>query len=148
MINKKSADKLLIFIASAVLLVSFAVLVSALADDEKTALQSELDNLTQYLNDNNYDNYDWLIDYNISYPSVRVFRENSNELLAEFRDILGGSNFNKYQIFLTSLNENETQDVFDLRSFGDVERINYDVLQKKIRIDEIRKELNPEGGNV
>ncbi|MDP3026802.1 MAG: hypothetical protein Q8N63_03770, partial [Nanoarchaeota archaeon] len=83
--------------------------------NELSALEDELDNLTSELINNNYE---WLVNYDIEYPFVSVFRENSNLLLAEFRDILGGSSFNKYQIFLTNLNENESLDVFDLRSFG------------------------------
>jgi len=93
------------------MLVGFVVLVSALiTDNDRTSLQNELNNLTQYLNDNNYG---WLIDYNLSYSSIGVYRENSNEAIAVFENILEE---NWYKIYLTNLGENESYSTFDLKT--------------------------------
>ena len=115
-----------------ILLIGVMVFVSALSDDNKTALQDELSQLESNLTSQGYG---WLIDYNITYPQVNVYRENSNDLLAQFPTITSG----KYQIFLTNLSENESYSTFDLKSIGDVRRINCDILLKKMRIDELKK---------
>jgi len=132
----RTRNKILLIGIVLFFIISLIFLVSALTDDEKVSLQAELDNLTSYLNDNNYG---WLVDYNLSYSSIEVYRENSDEVIAVFENILEE---NWYKIYLTNLGENESYSTFDLRSVGDIEKINYDILQKKMRIDEIRKELN------
>ena len=69
--------------------------------------QGELDELIGELNE---EGYGWLVDYNVTYPFIEVYRQNDSNLLATFDNIING----KYQIFLTNLSENESQDVFDL----------------------------------
>ena len=101
--------------------------------------QGELDSLISELES---EGYSWLVDYNVSYPFIEVYRQNDSNLLATFDNIING----KYQIFLTNLSENESQDVFDLRvKGGSLEKIPYEILQKKRRIDEIREILNQKG---
>jgi len=60
--RKREANKLMLIGISLILLIGFIFIVSALTSEDKTALQSELDNLTQSLNDNGYS---WLVDYNL-----------------------------------------------------------------------------------
>ena len=135
--NNKFAEK--IIVAGVILLIisSLAVLVKALTDNETLTLQDELNNLTQYLNDNNYG---WLTDYNVSYPYIEVYEYNSSRLITSFPPISEGL----YKIFLTNLSEeqNYSQDVFDLRvKNGVLEKIDYEIYLKKKRIDEIREKL-------
>lgn len=132
-----------IIISGVVLLgiLSLVILVSALTDNEKASLQSELNNLTFELNNSDYS---WLVNYNLTYPYVSVFRENGNDEIGRFESI---ANENGYKVYLTNLSENESYDIFDLKT-GKREKISYKIIQKKIRIDEIRKELNQKGGNV
>ena len=135
--NNKFAEK--IIVAGVILLIisSLAVLVKALTDDETQTLQDELNNLTQYLNDNNYG---WLTDYNVSYPYIEVYEFNKTEKIAEFPQISEGL----YKVFLTNLSEEEnySQDVFDLCvKNGVLEKIDYEIYLKKKRIDEIREKL-------
>ena len=183
--NKLNKNKLVsnALVVGAVLLMVIlsVVLISALTDNEKAGLQAELDNLTSYLNDNNYA---WLVNYsldNFTEPvsKVQVFREKSNDLLATFNINNYNNNlFNKYQIFLTNLNENESYATFDLKSFGNIDydyvvdptvygipkgmnllnnsygtlagisgrvgvvAIPYNIYLIKVRIDELRGELN------
>jgi len=172
--KKGGNSKLMLIGISIILLISLVVLVKALTDDERTNLENELNNLTSSLSDSGYN---WLVNYNVSYPYVSVFREGGSEEIARFTNITGDG-FSKYQIFLTNLGENESYSTFDLRSFGDVEydyvvdpvaygipkgmnllnnsygtfagisgrvrlvAIPHDVYLMKIRIDNIRKELN------
>lgn len=128
--QKKSNNKLLLIGIVLISLIGFVVLVSALTDSERISSQAELDNLTSQLNENNYS---WLVDYNVSYPSVNVYRENSNELLATFNNVFStysnNNSFKKYQIFLTNLSENESQNV------------PVDIMKMKIKLDEIREKL-------
>ena len=64
----------------------------------------------------------WSGNSNPQTASVEVYRENGNETLAVFGNITNLNNsFDKYQIFLTSLDENESYSTFDLKSIGDVE---------------------------
>ena len=90
---------------------------------------------------------------NLTYPSAEVYRQDDNDVLAVFNNLNEGMN----KIFLANLGENESYDVFDLKSVGNVGgggscnegvRVPYDVYLKKMRIDEIRKELNWKGENV
>jgi len=75
MINKrgrKEIKKLLLIgiaLLSVISLISFIFLVSALTDDDKSALQDELDNLAQSLNDNGYS---WLVDYNSIFQGANL----------------------------------------------------------------------------
>ena len=126
--NKKEAG--LIFIGLLFLVGVFMVGVAGGSQDELAQLEDDLIS----------SGYEWLINYSLDYPSVEVYRENSNELLAQFPAITG-NDFSKYQIFLTNLSDGESYSVFDLRSFGDVEKIPSEIYEKKMRIDEIRKEL-------
>ena len=82
--NKSSINKLLILIAGAVLSLIFITLVIAETTQSQEDLQTELDGLVGELG---VAGYDWLIDYNISYPSVEVFREGDNVSLAVFENI-------------------------------------------------------------
>ncbi|MEK6936107.1 MAG: hypothetical protein AABW67_04920 [Nanoarchaeota archaeon] len=138
-LNKKEINvklKLVLAIALiSIIAISLITLAVALTDEDRASLQSELDNLSSQLSDSGYS---WLTDYSINYPSVEVYREGGNESIANFESI---SNEGWYKIYLTNLSENETQDVFDLKS-GKYEKISYEIIQKKIRIDEIRKILN------
>ena len=102
------------------------------------AVGGGVDELTQLEQEISDAGYSWLIDYNISYPYVSVFRQNSDEEIARFENVING----KYQIFLDGLEEGESYSVFDLRSFWDVGKIPYEILEKKKRIDEIRKRKN------
>ncbi|MEK6936022.1 MAG: hypothetical protein AABW67_04480 [Nanoarchaeota archaeon] len=138
-IGKSASRKLLLIGIILISIISLVFLVSALTSENRTSLQSEFDSLTADLNNNGYS---WLTDYSINYPSVEVYREGGNESIAKFENV---SSEGWYKIYLTNLSENETQDVFDLKS-GKYEKISYEIYLKKIRIDEIRKELNQEGG--
>jgi len=113
--NKKSAKTgrksriigiILIVIAS---LIGLVVIVPALTSDEKTSLQSELDNLTSELDSGGYS---WLANYSINYPSIEVYTKNSVEVIAKFENIIKE---NWYTVYLTNLSENESYDVFDLK---------------------------------
>src|SRR3989344_3148883 len=112
--NNKFAEKIIIAGVILLIIFSLAVLVKALTDEETQTLQDELNNLTQYLNDNNYG---WLTDYNVSYPFIEVYEFNQARLIATFPQI---SSEGLYKIFLTNLSseENYSQDVFDLRVKG------------------------------
>ncbi|MBU3913337.1 MAG: hypothetical protein KKE50_04550 [Nanoarchaeota archaeon] len=144
--NKRGVNKLLIFLASVALLISLIVIVSALSEQDRGSLQSELDNLTSQLS---LQGYDWLINTSVDYNSinessrVEVYRENGNDSLAVFNNLNGEMN----KIYLTGLGDNESYNIFDLLS-GKHEKISYEIIQKKMMIDEIRKELNQEGGKV
>ncbi|MBU3913343.1 MAG: hypothetical protein KKE50_04580 [Nanoarchaeota archaeon] len=142
--NKKEARinlKLLLVGILLISLIGFIFAVSALTSDDKTALQNELNNLTLKLSSQGYD---WLVDKTIDYNSindsskVEVYRENGNDSLAVFDNLNGEMN----KILLTNLGDNESYDVFDLKSVGDVGRINGNILLMKKRIDEIRGVLN------
>ena len=134
--NKKKENRkrgligvVLLFLIGVVILVSLV-----------NSQQGELEELIGELES---EGYSWLVDYNVSYPFIEVYRQNDSNLLATFDNIING----KYQIFLTNLSENESQDVFDLRvKGGSLEKIPFEILQKKRRIDEIRKELK--GGKI
>src|SRR3989344_1640003 len=81
---------------------------------QQNPLDGELEQLEQELNDAGYS---WLTDYNLSYPTIEVYRQNDSNLLATFDEISGEG---LYKIFLTNLVGE--QDVFDLRIIGgDVE---------------------------
>ena len=103
MINK---NKLLLVFAIIMIIGAAAVAISSSSQDEIAQLEQEISSA----------GYSWLVNYNISYPSVEVYRENDNNLLATFTDLTGGMN----KIYLTNLG-NESYDVFDLKSVGDVE---------------------------
>jgi hypothetical protein len=136
-LTKKGVNKKLLVIGILLVsLIGFIFIVSALSDNEISNLQQELSSLEQNLTNSGYG---WLIDYNISYPSVEVYGENSNDLLASFDSLT--SNFTKRQIFLTNLSDNESNNVFDLKSMGNVGRIRGDILLKKMRIDKIKEML-------
>ena len=120
------------------------LLVTAVAFAQQNPLEDELAQLEQEISDAGYS---WLADYNVSYPFIEVYEFNSSRLIISFPEISAGL----YKIFLTNLSsdENYSQDVFDLRVKnldGNSEKIPYEILEKKMRIDEIRKELNQEGG--
>jgi|GEM_PF-3441017 len=134
--ERKGNQKLLIIGISLVLLISFIFLVSALTSDE----QAELDNLTSQLNNAGYG---WLVNYSLDYPSVNVYRQGDNESIATFSNIARDENgtFNMHKIYLTALGENESYDVFDLKSLGDVEKIPNDIWMMKLRIEQIKMEL-------
>ena len=117
-------SKLMLIGIILVILIGLSLIMLVRAADNQQALQDELNNLTSQLNDGGYG---WLIDYNLTYPSVEVYRENSDEVLASFNNIFGNS-FEKYQIFLTNLTDNESYSTFDLRSFGDVGRVNWKII--------------------
>src|SRR3989338_4423901 len=101
------------------------------------------DELAQLENELSSQGYEWLTDYNVSYPYIEVYEFNKTEKIAEFPEISEGL----YKIYLMNLSENEnySQDVFDLRVVnldGNSEKIPYEIMQKKIRLDKIRKELD------
>ena len=133
--NKKEMRFLLVATA-----VALAIALMGVANSQ----QGDLEGLIGELND---EGYSWLTDYNVSYPFIEVYEFNSSRLIISFPEISAGL----YKIFLTNLSsdENYSQDVFDLRVKnldGNSEKIPYEILEKKMRIDEIRKELNQEGG--
>ena len=132
-----------IFLTGVILIsiISLIYLATALTDDERSSLESELFGLENELTSQGYD---WLINYSVSYPKIEVYEYNSPRLITSFPEI---TNKGYYKIFLTNLFEDASysQDVFDLRvknMGGKAEKIPFEILQKKIRIDEIRKELN------
>jgi len=112
-------NKLILAGAGIILLFSFIFL--AKASDNQQVLQDELNNLTSELSSSGYS---WLINYSIDYSAindsvqVNVYEKDSNVLLATFGNISAPG---WYKIFLTSLPDNYSQDVFDLKSLGDVE---------------------------
>ena len=145
-INKKGVSKLFILIAGILLMLSLAILVKALTDNERSSLQNELSQLENNLTNNGYN---WLINYSIDYNSindtrqVNVYREGDNRLLATFNNITSSG---WYKIYLTNLNDNESYSTFDLKSVGLVDKtMPRDILLKKMRIDEIKHELNNYG---
>ncbi|MDP3026575.1 MAG: hypothetical protein Q8N63_02615, partial [Nanoarchaeota archaeon] len=93
-------------------LFSLIFLVSALTDDERADLESELNSLTAELNSQGYS---WLTNYSINYPSIEVYRENETVEIVRFTNI---TQEDWYTIYLTNLSENESYDVFDLRVAG------------------------------
>lgn len=116
--NKKGAvrNKILIAIALIISLVSITFLVMALTDDEKATLQNELASLEQNLSDSGYS---WLINQSVDYSSINessalieIFRQDSNDLIANIENITSA---NYYKTYLSGLSENESYDVFDLR---------------------------------
>jgi|SRR3989344_5954494 len=117
------------------------LLVTAVAfAQQNQTLEDELAQLEQEISDAGYS---WLTDYNLTYPFIEVYEFNKTEKIAEFPEISQGL----YKIYLMNLSENEnySQDVFDLRVVnldGNSEKIPFEVLQKKIRLDKIRKELD------
>ena len=136
--NKKKENRkrgligvVLLFLIGVVILVSLV-----------NSQQGELEELIGELES---EGYSWLVDYNVSYPYIEVYEFNQSRLIATFPSISEGL----YKILLTNLSseENESQDVFDLRvKGGSLEKIPFEILQKKRRIDEIRKELK--GGKI
>jgi hypothetical protein len=118
-INKKMMNKnyLNFLVGKKIRLISLAVillilmgvifLVSALTPEE------ELNQLEQELIDSGYE---WLINYSVDYPSIEVYKENSDELVTTFENILEE---NWYKVYLDNLEE--TEDVFDLKIKGAVE---------------------------
>src|SRR3989338_10527388 len=132
--NKKKENRKKGLIGVVLLFLMGVVILVSLVNSQ----QGELDSLISELES---EGYSWLTDYNVSYPFIEVFRQNDSNLLATFDNIING----KYQIFLTNLSDNESQDVFDLRVKnldGTAEKIPYEIYLKKMRIDEIRSELN------
>jgi hypothetical protein len=136
-LNMAGRHKLILISFGLALLISLAVIVSALTDNEKASLQQELSSLENNLSSQGCS---WLINYSVSSPSVGVYREGDNRLLATFNNL--NSNFAHNQIFLINLSDNESYDTFDLRSVGDVDKVPKDILLKKIIIDKIREEVN------
>ena len=78
-------------------------------EDELTQLEQELIDA----------GFDWLVDYDASYPSVEVYEKDFDIKIADFGKI---SEDKKYQIFLSNLNG--SQDIFDLRVVGGEEMKN------------------------
>jgi len=138
---KKRGSKLMLIGILGIFLISLIYLVIADTTPSKEDLQNELTSLENNLTSSGYN---WLVDYNITYPQVNVYRENSNDLLAQVLSITGNG-FNKYQIFLTGLGDNESYETFDLRSVGNVDNLSRDILMKKLRIDELKQVI--ENGN-
>jgi len=132
-LDKKGADRKLLLIGIAIALVEIV-----------NSQQGELEGLIGELES---EGYSWLVDYNVSYPFIEVYEYNSSRLITSFPEI---SSEGEYKIYLTNLSsdENYSQDVFDLRVKnldGNQEKIPFEIMQKKIRLDEIRKELNQKG---
>ena len=132
-LDKKGADRKLLLIGIAIALVEIV-----------NSQQGELEGLIGELES---EGYSWLVDYNVSYPFIEVYEYNSSRLITSFPEI---SSEGEYKIFLTNLSEeqNYSQDVFDLRVKnldGSSEKIPFEILQKKMRIDEIREILNQKG---
>ena len=132
-LDKKGADRKLLLIGIAIALVEIV-----------NSQQGELEGLIGELES---EGYSWLVDYNVSYPFIEVYEYNSSRLITSFPEI---SSEGEYKIYLTNLSsdENYSQDVFDLRVKNldrNQEKIPFEIMQKKIRLDEIRKELNQKG---
>jgi len=113
-INKR----ILLIGLSLILIISLAIIISALTDDERASLQSELDSLENELSNNGYN---WLINQSIDYNSINessqtanieVFRKNGNETIAVIENI---TTADYYKTYLSGLGENETSDTFDLK---------------------------------
>ena len=83
--KRKRGNRNLLLIGSLLIsLIGFMILVSALTDDERQSLQSELDSLSAELGG---EGLGWLVNYNISYLNVEVYREGDDEVLAVFENI-------------------------------------------------------------
>ncbi len=153
------AGILVIGICLLIVLIGLVVMVKAV--DNQTALQQELNSLESNLSSQGYS---WLIDYNNIHDSssVGVYREGSSEEIARFTNITQAG---YYKIYLTNLSDNESYDVFDLKSTcigastnmgsngssseGSCKGvIPYDIYLMKQRVDEIRNELNEKGGEI
>jgi len=127
--NKKEAIRYRKFALIGIILIavlSFSMLIHALTPQE------ELSQLESELVDSGYS---WLVNYS---STVGVYREDTDSLITTFDNI---KDEGLYNIYLTNLYDNESYDTFDLKS-GKREKISYEIIQKKMRIDEIRKELN------
>ncbi len=108
---------------------------------QNQSLEEELLRLESELSSSGYS---WLVDYTGDIgPKIEVYEKDGNELIALFEN-LRENEYNKIYLDGSSgagLGESE-QDTFDLRvADGSVEKINSEILQKKRRIDEIKKEL-------
>ena len=84
--QKRKVNKLMLIGIGLILLVGLIVIVSALSDDEKATLHDELNNLTQYLNDNNHG---WLV-----YHSTTKFINTDNLMLSNDNKMLACENGN------------------------------------------------------
>ena len=145
----RKSKKLMLIGIMGIVLVSLIYLVVADTAPTREDLQNELNNLTSQLSNQGHD---WLVNYNLTYPSVSVYREGDSNVIARFESIAGGNNFEKYQIFLTNLTENESYLTFDLRSIapsgencGVNGKILQDILISKLRLDQIKEELDKDG---
>ena len=101
-----------------------------------TIALSPQDELAQLENELTSSGYSWLVDYSVELPSanIEVYEKDGNVSIATFENV---NEDKKYKVFLTNLVGE--QDVFDLL-------IPYEIMQRKARLDEIRKELNQKGG--
>ncbi len=83
----------------------FAILATAgFIIAETSDLEIELNSLVSDLEGSNYS---WLVDYNINYPSVEVYEENSDLKISDFGII---NENKKYQVFLTNLGKGNSYD--------------------------------------
>ena len=101
-----------------------------------TIALSPQDELAQLENELTSSGYSWLVDYSVepSSANIEVYEKDGNVSIATFENV---NEDKKYKVFLTNLVGE--QDVFDLL-------IPYEIMQRKARLDEIRKELNQKGG--
>ncbi len=93
--------------------------------------QGELEQLESELID---EGFGWLVNYSVYYPYIEVYENNQSRLIATFPEI---NEEGLYKIFLTNLSSDENYS-------QDVSEIPKEVMQKKVRIDEIKKEMKNE----
>ncbi|MFH1607080.1 MAG: hypothetical protein ABIC91_07055, partial [Nanoarchaeota archaeon] len=101
-------------VLSLLILIGFIFLIIA---DFVFAGQDEISQLEQELVDAGYD---WLVDYNVNYPIVEVYTQDSDELITTFNNV---SEENWYKVYLTEMNG--TFDVFDLKVVGGAVEFDY-----------------------
>jgi hypothetical protein len=78
-------------------------------------VEDEISQLEQELIDSGYE---WLINYSVNYPKIEIYEQNGEDIIAEFEDV---SDEDWYQIFPE------------------------EILIKKLRIEEIKIEINKNG---
>ena len=119
-LNKRGNRKLMLVGVGLIVLIGFIFIVSALTPEEE---------LSQLENDLVDSGYEWLINYSVEYPSVEVYVEGGDEMIADFGEI---NSDGKYRILL---------DGSSGAGLGGVEKISRDILIKKMRLDEINREF-------
>ena len=104
--KKRERKEVKSFLIIGIILTLALIFIALTYAQSQQDLQAELNQLEQEMINNNYD---WLVNYNLTHPQVGVYEKDSSNLLAVFNNI---ANESWYKIFLTNLSEcydNETK---------------------------------------